>query len=232
MITQNAASLLNLNKISKCYSSFSALGEVSLSVNSGEIVLLAGANGAGKSTLLRIISGLAKADTGSLTLNGEPPKNFRSKVGYLGHDPLLYPTLTVRENLTLFGKLYASSVKIDPLLQEFRLIKLAERELGTLSKGELSRVGICRTFLNDPKLFLLDEPTSSLDEASTESLMRMISASCKAGAAAIIASHDLRRLLPFVTRLIVLKQGQIVRDSGSESVHSAVAIQWYVEAQY
>lgn len=201
--------MIELKNVSKAFGPLSVLRKLSLSVQSGEVVLLVGANGAGKSTLLKTIAGLSKVDSGSITRGTK-------KIGFVSHHLFLYGRLTVQENLTLFssvsGREFDSS-----LLSAFNLEGVARQAVATLSKGNQARVGIARAFIDNPELILLDEPTSNLDEKATALLLAAIArrmTESQGGVAVVFATHDIHRVAHLATRIVVLDRGAVVDDTG------------------
>ena len=201
--------MIELKNVSKAFGPLSVLRKLSLSVQSGEVVLLVGANGAGKSTLLKTIAGLSKVDSGSITRGTK-------KIGFVSHHLFLYGRLTVQENLTLFssvsGREFDSS-----LLSAFNLEGVARQAVATLSKGNQARVGIARAFIDKPELILLDEPTSNLDEKATALLLAAIArrmTESQGGVAVVFATHDIHRVAHLATRIVVLDRGAVVDDTG------------------
>ncbi len=145
------------------------LAGVDLDVERGEFLLVTGANGSGKTTLLRLVAGLIVPTSGELEVDTD-----RSRVGFLGHEPLVYRELTPLENLDLYGRLYRvpeRRERIGMLLERFGLWDARNEPTGSLSRGMLQRLALCRTLLHDPELLLLDEPFAALDAAGAELLL-------------------------------------------------------------
>lgn len=206
-----SSSTFVLHNISKRFGNQWIIKGLSTSFEPGELALLLGANGAGKSTLLRICAALLRADSGSLKHGFS-----RSAIGYLGHEPMIFAHLTVRENLELFSALYNLRLATDYLMQRWKLEPHAEKRVIELSRGLQMRVALARTLMSNPSLLLLDEPTSALDEESVSSLMSAISGMAlqesRAGIA-IVATHDIERVREFANRVILLEDGRIRKDS-------------------
>ena len=202
--------MIELKDVSKTFGTISVLRKLSLSVQSGEVVLLVGANGAGKSTLLKTIAGLSQVDSGSIARSTK-------KIGFVSHHLFLYGRLTVNENLKLFSSV--SGCDFDPsLLSAFDLESVARQAVATLSKGNQARVGIARAFIDKPELLLLDEPTSNLDEKATALLLAAIArrmTESQGRVAVIFATHDIHRVAHLATRIVVLDRGAVVDDTGA-----------------
>ena len=207
----DAAHLLRFTNVAKRFGAQVALRSVDCSFSAGEIVLLLGANGAGKSTLLKLGAGLLRADAGSIEKSVERP-------GYVGHDPMLYAELTVEENLNFFSALYPNESHPSHLLSAWGLASQRNKKISELSRGMQLRTSLVRTLLSDPALLLLDEPTSALDDEGVELLSSTIRACAniegRAGTV-IIATHDVERLRRIATRIVLLTQGKVEKDSKS-----------------
>ena len=137
--------------------------ELDLDVGARECLLVTGPNGSGKSTLLSLCAGLLAPTAGRIDVAVE-----RGRIGYLTHEPLLYRELTAFENLDLYGRLYhvpERRERIGMLLERFGLWDVRHDQVGAFSRGMVQRLALCRTFLHEPDLLLLDEPFAGLDEA-------------------------------------------------------------------
>src|SRR6476660_4554795 len=135
---------------------------VSFELGRGGFLVVTGPNGSGKSTLLRLCAGLLAPTEGRIEV--EPS---RGRIGFIGHEPLVYRELTALENLDLFGRLYRvpeRRERIGMLLERFDLWEARHERAGTFSRGMLQRLGLCRTFLHEPDLLILDEPFNALDD--------------------------------------------------------------------
>ncbi len=205
------------------------LDRVSLEVAPGEIVCLLGASGSGKSTLLRIIAGLLPLQEGTVRINGlkpaipgdEPPPEAR-RCGFVFQDHVLFPHLTVIENVA-FG-LYAQSPaeRQSRAVQELREVGLAahaNRYPDTLSGGEQQRVALARALAPDPSVMLLDEPFSNVDSALRRNLREDARLTLRAsGAPCIVVTHDPEEAMEIADRIVVLHEGRIVQDGTPEEV--------------
>jgi heme exporter protein A len=154
-----------------------ALEGVDLSLGAGETLLVLGSNGAGKTTLLRILATLLRPSGGGVEVLGCPlPREawkLRGRVGYLGHEPLLYRELSGRENLRFHARLHGmdkttAAARIEATLGAIGMERRADERIGDLSAGMRQRLAICRCVLHEPELLLLDEPDSHLDEGGRE----------------------------------------------------------------
>jgi heme exporter protein A len=197
--------------VTKRFGSQRVVHSVSLACDVGEVLLILGANGAGKSTLLRILAGLVRPDSGSVGLERG------SRIGFASHHTFLYSKLSVRENLRLYSALLNAPVADqDKLLSRMELASVLDTPVNQLSKGTQAKVSLVRALLGKPQLLLLDEPSSNLDERSVRVLLEEVD-SQKTRGAAILVTHDVARLKHVATRVVVLEQGAIVADSGSDA---------------
>src|SRR5690606_5764298 len=167
-----------------------------------------GPNGAGKSTLLRLLACISRASAGTLALfdvdchPGRPTPDVLGRIGFVGHEPLVYEDLTPRQNLELFARLYGERGAEDGAgaeqrarasLERVGLAHAMERPTRALSRGMLQRLAIARATLHHPELLLLDEPFTALDEAGSDLLEREIRSRAADGAAVVLVTHDLAR---------------------------------------
>ena len=174
-----------------------ALRDVSLTLARGETLAVLGPNGAGKTTLLRILAALLRPTGGTaVVLGSDLPKaswELRGKVGWLGHDPLLYRDLTAAENLRFAARLHgldsvAAQTRIESLLDVVGLARRADDRVRDFSAGMVQRTAICRAVLHKPELLLLDEPYSHLDSGTRELVETLIGSA--SGATRVMVSHE------------------------------------------
>ncbi len=205
--------------LGKSYGLLPVLRGIDLDVASGQIVGLLGPNGAGKSTLLRCLAGTSRPSAGRLRLlgadchPGRPPRRALARVGLVGHDPLVYLDLSPRENLSLFARLYGCpSGSVEGALSRFGLSAFADRPSRRLSRGTLQRLALARALLHEPRLLLLDEPFTGLDEGGRRVLDAALRQRAAAGTAAVVVSHELGPLAALADRIVIVAQGRIVAD--------------------
>ena len=185
--------MVSASSVSKRFGDKRVLNRIDLRLDLGGFLLVTGPNGSGKTTLLRVLAGLAAPTAGELAL----PR--RERIGYLGHEPLVYRELTPLENLTLFGRLYhvpERGERIGMLLERFGLWEVRHERVSTFSRGMQQRLGLCRVLLHDPSLLLLDEPSNALDADGLELLAGVLGEHHRAVA---VATHDPRSVEPFAT---------------------------------
>jgi len=186
---------------------------VSLSVSAGERVALLGHNGAGKTTLIRMILGLTKVDSGSISVCGHAPGSPKARAisAYLPESVAFHKALSGREQLRLFARLAGQPVsKVDALLEKVGLSDAADRKIGTWSKGMRQRLGLAQVMIGQPKVALLDEPTSGLDPISRQEFYEIVDDMAKAGTAVLVSSHALTELEARTDRIAILRKGCLV----------------------
>jgi heme exporter protein A len=188
---------IELAGLRKDFGDRTALEGVDLRIDPGRSVAVLGPNGSGKSTLLRILAGLLRPSGGRVDVLGcELPKEthrLRGRVGYLGHEPLLYRDLSPRENLELAAALHGidparAGPRIDVLLDAVGMSARAGDRVAELSAGMRQRIDICRAVLHEPELLLLDEPDAHLDPDARRRLAPLIEAG--EGRTRVVVSHD------------------------------------------
>jgi len=208
---------VDLLDVSKSFGRRKALSRVSLTCCAGEIVGLLGPNGAGKSTLLSIVSTLLAPTSGDVRYGKKTAREIggalRSRLGLLAHDLHLYPELTAEENLTFFGELYGLAnvpVRVATALGHAGLADRAQDSLSGFSRGMRQRLALERALLHEPRLLLLDEPFTGLDDASGRALIERLRALKTAGCIVLLATHDLDLAEGVLDRAVVLRDGRLI----------------------
>jgi len=202
--------------VSRYYGRRRALARTSLTFRAGEISGLFGPNGAGKSTLLGVLSTLMRPSAGTVQYGGETAESLgdalRGRIGVLGHDLFLYGDLTARENLEFFGRLYGLddlSGRIARALASARLEDRADDRVSAFSRGLRQRLALERALIHEPRLVLLDEPFTGLDDESAALLGARLRTLTHAGAIVLMASHDFESADGLVDRIICLRNGRV-----------------------
>ena len=219
---------VTLSNVSRHFGRRKALSQVSFDCRAGEILGLLGPNGAGKSTLLSILATLLAPSTGDVTYGGHSAREagaaLRSRLGMLGHDLYLYPELTARENLLFFARLYGLAdpeARVTDGLAHANLADRADDIVNGFSRGMRQRLALERALIHGPRLLLLDEPFTGLDQASTASLVTRLKGLQAAGCLIILATHDLEVAEHVVSRSVFLRNGRLVSDDeGSGDLRS------------
>jgi len=194
------------------------LRDVSFRAGAGEVVAIVGRNGAGKSTLLSLLSGRQSPDRGGVRVESDgrvlSPRESATVVGFLPHDLFLYPDLTARENLAFFASLYGvrhADERIPLAIDAIGLPRDADRPVRTLSRGMQQRAAIGRLMVIGARVWLLDEPTTGLDEPGRAWLAATLDAAARRGVLVATASHY-RAEVEAATRVLVLDAGRLVLD--------------------
>jgi len=208
---------LTVTSLSRHYGRRKALSKVTFSCSSGDIAGLLGPNGAGKSTLLAILGTLLAPSEGGVRYGDVTAEaggaGLRARIGMLGHDLFLYPELTAHENLTFFGRLYGvpdAASRAGAALARAGLGERAHDAVSGFSRGMRQRVALERALLHQPRLLLLDEPFTGLDQASTAALVARLKEEQGRGVLTVLATHDLDVVDGLLTRELFLRNGRLM----------------------
>lgn len=203
--------------ISRHYGRRRALARVSLTCRAGEVLGLLGPNGAGKSTLLGILATILAPSTGHVRYGDRTAADagpaLRARLGFLSHDLHLYPELTARENLEFFARLFGvKDVRgaVDAGLGRAGLVARGDDVVSGFSRGMRQRLALERALLHDPRLVLLDEPFTGLDDASVAALVARLKEQRQAGRIIVVVTHDLDVAEALLDRVAVLRDGKLV----------------------
>jgi heme exporter protein CcmB len=195
------------------------LSRVSLSASAGTITGILGPNGAGKSTLLSIASTRARPSQGTVrygALSSSTPQTaLRARIGWLGHDPGFYPELTARENLMFYARLHgvpAVDAAVTEALTHAGLTDRRNDAVGGFSRGMRQRLGLERVLLHRPRLVLLDEPFTGLDDASARALLQRLMHLRGDGRIVLLSTHDLDFVSGLLDRAAIIRNGRVVDD--------------------
>lgn len=202
----------------KVFGATRALAGVDLDFEAGCVTVVEGPNGSGKSTLLAILAQLARPTKGEVRYGalGAAGAELRRHIGVLAHAAMVYPDLTGRENLHLFARLYGvgdPAARIAALMERFELGAFFERTARTWSRGQLQRVALARALLHEPKLVLLDEPSTGLDVRSVDRLASAIEAERARGAICVLITHDTALADRLGDRRVRLERGRVAEGA-------------------
>jgi heme ABC exporter ATP-binding subunit CcmA len=196
-----------------------ALSHISFDAPAGSIVGLLGPNGAGKSTMLAVLATLLRASSGRVRYGAHDAlargKALRASIGVLGHDLFLYPELTAHENLAFFAALHGApdaAAAADRALATAGLADRAGDPVGSFSRGMRQRVALERALIHAPRLVLLDEPFTGLDDASTARLVARLDDLRGTGAIVIVATHDLDVADGLLDQAVFLRAGRMMES--------------------
>ncbi len=222
--------MIEAKAIVKRYGRRSVLNGLDLKVQDGEIVALLGPNGAGKTTLLRVMSTLAEPTEGDVLIDDKSvyanPVVARRSIGMVGHSTYTYDDLTALENLKFYWSLnglprdgFDEAGKA--LLRRVGLAHRMNDRVSVFSKGMRQRLTIARAVMHSPRVLLLDEPFSSLDESGNEILSRMLIEEKARGCSIVIVTHDPNKIRGFADRAVILSKGRIVKSFDGSALSGA-----------
>ena len=205
--------MLTASHLTRRFGDRVALDDVSLELKTGEIFALLGPNGAGKTTTLRVLAGLIAPSSGTVHLDGVPmtpatSSQLRAHIGFLTEAPGLWDSLTVRQNLEVYARLYdldSPRKAVDEALALFEIPDRAQDRPAELSKGLRQRVALARSLLHKPRLVLLDEPTANLDPESAREVRELVLGLRQQGRTVLLCTHNLDEVERVADRVAVLR---------------------------
>lgn len=235
--------VLKVNNLTKIFTSgfwplkkpesYTAVNSVFFELNKGEILGFLGPNGAGKTTTIQMLLGTLTPTSGSITYFGADYVQYRiqalKRIGYASGYDKLPARLTIIENLDIIGRIYdiaqpARIKQIEKLLKLFGIWHLRDKQTGTLSAGQATRVMLAKAFICDPDIVLLDEPTASLDPDIAHEVRQFILAQrAERGTSILITSHNMTEVTELCDRVLVLKNGTIIADNTPESLAQSIS---------
>ena len=220
--------LVSLNDISMRFKNLAVLTSINMSLNQGEVLGLFGHNGAGKTTMMKLILGVLTPSEGSISVMGMSPQskeawNMRSQVGYLPENVSFYEQLSGIEVLCYFAKLKGFSNKeakkqAIKLLEQVGVTHAMNRQVKTYSKGMRQRLGLAQAFIGQPKLLLLDEPTTGLDPIATADFYQTVDQLKTQGTSVILCSHVLPGVEHHIDRAMILSAGKVLAMGSLEQL--------------
>ncbi len=217
-MSTSASAPVRIEGATKLYGKERAVEDVSLALEPGECTVLVGHNGAGKSTLIKLILGLIRADAGRVEVLGHDAGSRnaarqRRHIGYLPETVALYPSLTGNETLAFYARLKGLSTAANQdLLARVGISEAGRRRVGGYSKGMRQRLALAQALLGQPRVLLLDEPTTGLDPASRLLFYEIVGELRDAGAAILLSTHALAELEGQADRVVVMQRGRKIAD--------------------
>jgi ABC-2 type transport system ATP-binding protein len=218
--------VIQVTNLTKRFGDVTAVDHLSFSVARGEIFGLLGPNGAGKTTTIQLLLGLTTPTSGGAAVLGLDVQRDRrrvlQRVNFSSAYISLPSNLTVRQNLRVFARLYGMrrpELRIAELLERFEIPDIADRPTGVLSSGQLTRVNLCKAFINDPEVLFLDEPTASLDPDIADKARRTLREIQRDRSVTIVyTSHNMQEIELMCDRVIFLARGRAVTEGSPREV--------------
>ena len=227
-MTGDECMILTINNVTKSFGDKSVLKGISFSAESGKAVGILGRNGAGKTTLIRIIMNVFGADSGSVTLDGNPINTKNVRIGYLPEERGLYPKKKIMEQLVYFAELQNVDKKVavqnaETLLRRLGIEEYKNRRLDTLSKGNQQKVQLVATLIANPDIIILDEPFSGLDPVNASLLKDLVKELISNGKLVLFSSHQMNYIEEFCDEILILNGGKIVLSGGIKEIKRSYA---------
>ena len=229
---------IETNGLSKFYGDVRAVDTVSLRVKRGEIYGFLGLNGAGKTTTIRALLGMIRPSEGTVKVLdqavGPQGRGPWAKVGHLVESPSAYPELTVRENLEIARRLHGmqDSSATSRVIERLGIVPYADRKAGTLSTGNLQRLGLARALLHEPELLILDEPANGLDPAGVVEIRELlVSLAHEKGVTIFMSSHILTEVDRLATRIGIIHLGRLIEELDTDALEKLRAKRLEVKAR-
>jgi ABC-2 type transport system ATP-binding protein len=208
---------IEANRLTKRFGAFTAVDEVSFQVNPGEVFGFLGANGAGKTTCIRMLTGLIHPTEGSATVSGYDVRSQTEKVkrsiGYMSQRFSLYPDLSIRENIVLFGGIYGLSrkairTKMEEVLQELGLEDVADSRVASIPLGWKQKLAFSVAMLHEPGVVFLDEPTSGVDPITRQQFWELIYRASERGVTIFLTTHYMPEA-EYCDRVAIMAAGKL-----------------------
>ncbi|HSE83376.1 MAG TPA: heme ABC exporter ATP-binding protein CcmA [Thermodesulfobacteriota bacterium] len=222
--------------VTKSFGNVQALRGVDLRVKRGEFLTVFGPNGAGKTTLIKLFSTLTKPTSGKITIAGhdikKEPDKVRSVIGVISHDPYLYENLSAIENIMFFASLYGISEAEERSVQVIKRVGLEGRMydlVRTFSRGMKQRLAVARAIVHEPRILLLDEPYTGLDQHGAKVFTEMLGWLKAGGRTVIMTTHDIAEGLEMSNRVAILSGGRIAYQSDTNGIKLSELKEIYFE---
>ena len=231
--------VLEIENLTKKYGNFTALNNLSLTLNAGQILGLIGPNGAGKTTTIKVLVGLIRPTSGVAKIDGvdcvKEPRGIKRLVGYMPDVFGSYDNMRVREYLDFFGAAFGippriRSKRIDEVMEITGTAYMRDRYVESLSHGMQQRVGLARTLIHDPKVLILDEPVNGLDPQARIEMRDLLIQLARRGKTLLVTSHILPELARICTRVAIVTHGTLRAYGTVEEIGRQVSQQRTIEA--
>ena len=232
--------MIETNQLSKSFGDVLAVDSVNIRVKPGEIYGFLGLNGAGKTTTIRALLGMIRPSAGQVRVLGQVIGHLGngrgpwSHIGHLVESPSAYPELTVRENLEIARRLHhiSDSNTATRIMERLALTSYADRKAGTLSMGNLQRLGLARALLHEPEILILDEPANGLDPAGVIEIRALLaSLANEKGITIFMSSHILTEVDRLATRIGIIHKGRLIEELDTERLEQLRSKRLEVQAR-
>lgn len=219
--------VIQTNSLSKRFGATLAVNNISIHVKQGEIYGFLGLNGAGKTTLIRMLLGMTKPDSGTISLFGKPitsKSQNRNDIGYLVETPYSYPNLSVYENLKVIGKLRHLTDKnaIENIIEKLKLTKYKNTPAQALSLGNQQRLGLAKALVHEPKLLILDEPINGLDPEGIVQVRNLLIELAQKGSTIFLSSHILGEISKLAHRIGIIHEGKLIKELTTDELSNQI----------
>ena len=229
---------IETNQLTKRFGDVLAVDAIDLRVGTGEIYGFLGLNGAGKTTTIRALLGMIRPSAGDVKVLGQAlgadGRGPWAQVGHLVESPSAYPELSVRGNLDIARRLHSkqNSKIVDEIIERLSLGSYADRKAGTLSMGNLQRLGLARALLHEPELLILDEPANGLDPAGVVEIRELLRALVHdKGVTIFMSSHILTEVDRLVTRIGIIHNGKLIEELDTQKLEQLRARHLEIQAR-
>jgi len=221
--------MLKLENLTKKFGSFTAVDNISLEVNSGDLYGFLGENGAGKTTTIKMVTGLFSSTSGNILIDGinilKNPVKAKSLIGYVPDQPFLYDKLTGREFLYFSGGLYNLEKKYlhkkkEELICQLKIDEWIDKRTEEYSQGMRQRITIASALIHDPKIMILDEPMVGLDPQSAALVKKILREKSSEGTSVFMSTHSLHVAEELCNRIGIIKNGKMIFDGDKARVES------------
>jgi ABC-2 type transport system ATP-binding protein len=216
---------IRLAGLTKKFGNLTAVNDIDLTIQAGEVVALLGPNGAGKSTTIDLLLGLARPTDGTAELFGEDPRSAitTGRVGAMLQGGALLPTTTVRESIALIHSLHQHPLSIDEAMERAGVTDIARQKVASLSGGQMQRARFAVAVVSNPDLLVLDEPTAAMDVSARHSFWESMREFTGQGKTVVFATHYLDEADTFADRVVIMSAGRIIADGTPSEVKSVVS---------
>ncbi|MGM0640146.1 MAG: ABC transporter ATP-binding protein [Thermotogota bacterium] len=225
--------VIEIKNLKKYYKGIKAVDGVSLEVEKGKIIAILGPNGAGKTTTVETLEGLREATSGDIYYFGNKvnkiSQEIKERIGVQLQSNAFFENLTVKEIIKAFGGLYEKSISVSTLLDRFKLIEKKNSKIKNLSGGQLQRVALAVSVVNDPDIVFLDEPTTGLDPQARRNLWEEIETLKKDGKTVILTTHYMEEAEKLADKIYIFDMGKVIAEGTMKSLIDSLNMSSVIE---